>query len=1008
MGEQLVLEFTRAAQATDPYAFQFSPQTYLLRTRGGGVESAVFAWTEKFLAELNGAWRPGCDPAVIQSLGDTLRQFVAPAWAEYEAQILQSEQAGRTTLLTIRSTAAELYALPWELLTLKSTGQHVGGLPHVQLRYEWPETRTTGESPAPRRETGRILFAWSAAAGAVPAAAHISALRTCCAAGAVAFDPQTDVLANTSCAGLLAALAAARTQGQGIAVLHLLCHGSASGSTFGLAFDSDQSTGELVIVDAGRLRQLLGPYADMIRLVVLSACDSGNSGTLGNRLGSVAQALHRAGFGAVIASRYPLAVAASIRLAEVFYHELLVENRSLEDSLRMARQHLASDAAHLDWASLQLYSRFDDGDDSRPVLFRPYRGLLSFSPADSRFFFGRQREVEEVIAAYAALVKNNKTRFLVVAGASGSGKSSLVLAGVVPRLLAAAGGSLQLAVIRPGSEPQKALAAALASAAPGPGGGRTLLIVDQFEEIFTHVADAATREELVRRLWRLASDPEAGVFVLVTLRVDFLGECGAVVIDEAGRRLDVVAYDQEHRVFIPWLATDQLRAAIEGPAQRVGIKLEAGLTSRMLEAVGAEPGALPLLSYTLDLLWLRREGRTLTQAGYEAVGQVVGALSQHADTLIGQMSAAEQQLAQHLFVRLVHLGDGVAHNSRQRVPIARLRPRTETAWPLFDHVAQSLTAARLLLHGEEGLEPSLEVAHEALIRSWPQLQKWLNQDRELLAQLKELEALLVQWREHKALLSGDQLRFVKSFAKAHPEEFSAEAQALLRASRRQAVQILWFQRLLAVTLLSLTLLFGYLYYLERSTHHAVQAAQQRMDQQLSQPGHDASVAEIMRILAWLRLELGGTANDAAAFIDKALELEPHNPHLLVDRAEFLLAKKQLAAVQQAAEQALATGSEKGPRLRLFLIAWSAAHLQGPEARAQDAAWAGRLLHEYELLPDGVPLNEADGESLQIILNRHFLQVGLPRVEILRVYRLLRANKSAATLQQLGQRLQVPQ
>lgn len=1016
MGEHLILEFARAEQADDPFAFQFSPQTYLLRTAGGGVESTRFAWSEKILSELTAARLPGCDPAIIQSLGEALRRLIGAGWLEYEAQLLRAGQTGRTTVLTIRSSAAELYALPWELLALKSTGQHLGGLPHVLLRYEWPETRTALESPSPRCEAGRILLAWSAAAGRVPASEHLGAVRAACDTAAVAFDPETDVLAHASCERLLGALAAARTQGRRIAVLHLLCHGSASGSTFGLAFDSDPSGdagNTRVIVDAGRLRQLLAPHADMVRLVVLSACDSGNSGALGNSLGSLAQALHRAGFAAVIASRQPLAVAASIRFARTFYQELLVENRSVEDSLRLARQELLRDASHRDWASLQLYSRPGDGDDSRPVLFRPYRGLLSFSPQDSRFFFGRKREIDAVIAAYIELENGRKPRFMIVAGASGSGKSSLVLAGVVPRLLAASGGSLQLAVMRPGPAPQAALDAALL-AAQGTPDKRTLLIVDQLEEIFTHLTDAAGRDALMRRLWRLASGPEAGVSIIATLRVDFLGECGAVAIDDAGRRLDEVAYDQGHRVFIPWLAAEGLAAAIEGPAQRVGLELEPGLTGRMLEAVGAEPGALPLLSYTLDLLWLRREGRTLTQAGYEAVGQVAGALSRHADALLSQMSAPEQKLAQRLLVRLVHLGDGVAHNSRQRVPVARLRPGQSTSTPddpmrqSFEHVVQLLTDARLLLRAEEEREPSLEVAHEALIRTWPRLQAWLSQDRELLSQLKKLEAMLEQWREHRALLSGEQLRFALDFAREHADELSPEARALLAASQRQARRVIWFKRLLAAALSSLTLLFGYLYYRERSNQHVFQEAHTQMGKLLEHAGREASIAEMLRTLCWLRLELGGNPSDAAQIIDKALEIEPQNPRLLADRTELLLAKSEFAAVYPAAERALAAESEEGQRLLILLTAWSAAHLQGPEERGQDAAWAERLLHEYTQLPESqvVPLSEPAIHGAQLIVNRHFLPVGRASREVLEVLRLLGNKKSAATVKQLAQQLQL--
>src|SRR5262249_46208700 len=139
-----------------------------------------------------------------------------------------------------------------------------------------------------------ILLAWSAAAGAVPAAQHQSAIRSACEAGLLPFDPSTDVLPNASLSGILKTLAQAQGSGRPIAVLHLLCHGGAIGSTFGLCLNGQDGS---VVVDAAQLRQL-APFASMVRLVVVSACDGGNMGELGNPLGSVAQALHRCGFAA--------------------------------------------------------------------------------------------------------------------------------------------------------------------------------------------------------------------------------------------------------------------------------------------------------------------------------------------------------------------------------------------------------------------------------------------------------------------------------------------------------------------------------------------------------------------------------------------------------------------------------------------------------------------------------------------------------------------------------------
>src|SRR5262249_16877994 len=151
----------------------------------------------------------------------------------------------------------------------------------------------------------------------------IAAITAACQAGFLPFDTAQDVLAHVSLGRLRAALADAKKSQRPISALHLLAHGGKAGSAFGLVFDGESETGGSVVVAAGRLRQLLAPHADMVRLVVLSACDSSNPGALGNQLGSVAQTIHRAGIASVVASRYPLSSVGSVRLAESLYRELL-------------------------------------------------------------------------------------------------------------------------------------------------------------------------------------------------------------------------------------------------------------------------------------------------------------------------------------------------------------------------------------------------------------------------------------------------------------------------------------------------------------------------------------------------------------------------------------------------------------------------------------------------------------------------------------------------------------
>lgn len=785
---ELVLEFVRKEAAGDPYGFRFTAQEYLCRSAGGSFESAELSWDQGLMADLKAVRLAGCDPAVPQRLGERLRAFVTPlGWAQYEEQIRAARRGGQPVILTVRSAAAELYALPWELCTLKDSGQHIGELPGVLVRYEWPDTRT---EPEPQRApSGRILLAWSAAGGSVPAAEHESAIARACREIGQPFSPERDVLANVTCKRLTETLQEARADGPPIAILHLLCHGAALGSTFGLVLNSSDASEGAVLVDAGRLRQLLSPYAGMVRLVVLLACDSGNSGELANQLGSVAQTLHRAGIAAVVASRYPLSIAGAGLLVEELYQALLCRLTSVEEALLAARQRLCreADAAGRDWASIQLYARSQDGGAHRPLEFRPYRGLLAFGPEHRRFFFGRQREVAEIIADLAALTAAGKPRFLVVAGASGTGKSSLVLAVAVPSLCQDP--QLRPLIMRPGAVGLWQLDEARKDAAGAP---RLLIVVDQFEEVFTALVDEL-RAEFIRTLWTLASDPDSGVSVIVTLRVDFLGHCGDVVLDASGLRLDRVAYHEAHRVFISQLGPQELRQAIEQPAALVGLTLEPGLCDRIVADVGDQPGALPLLSYTLDLLWQRRIERRLTQSTYTELGGVGGALEQEGEKLLALMDEKQRRAARRLLVALVDLRPDSGVATRRRAPIAELTPADPERAAEFAAVLGRLVDARLLVRGDSGSQPVVEVAHEALIRRWKTLTQWLQADREKLLALAKLRAWTAEWQSFPgALLRDDQLGYAREVQRTQGDELDPGMRELIAASeaalgeRRQA------------------------------------------------------------------------------------------------------------------------------------------------------------------------------------------------------------------------------
>ena len=351
--ESIELEFARRQHVDDPHRFVFGPQEYTVRLDDGEYRQVSVGW-DTLLADLKELRRPGRDAAVVGRVGTRLRQILDPAgWDRIEGAIKTALSTGRKVQIVIRSAAAEIYALPWEVLTLRSSGETLGSARGVVVRYEWLPLEKRRAERGVRRGRGRILVAWSAAGGAVPAAEHIAAISSACQ------DAKRDapeVLCSVTLVGLGQALAEARAEGRPFECLHLLCHGGAVGSAYGLFFDGGDA-----LVEPAQLQRIIADHASALRLVVIAACDGANDGQLGAHVGSVAQMLHRLGVGVVIASRYPLTVGASVLISEALYRSILVKRMAIDEAFIAARkaiEHCAGD----EWATLQLLWRGDDVD----------------------------------------------------------------------------------------------------------------------------------------------------------------------------------------------------------------------------------------------------------------------------------------------------------------------------------------------------------------------------------------------------------------------------------------------------------------------------------------------------------------------------------------------------------------------------------------------------------------------------------------------------------------------
>jgi WD40 repeat protein/class 3 adenylate cyclase len=440
----------------------------------------------------------------------------------------------------------------------------------------------------------------------------------------------------------------------------------------------------------------------------------------------------------------------------------------------------------------------------------PFKGLQYFDEVDSHLFYGRELLTAKLVN------RLNETRFLsVVIGASGSGKSSLVRAGLIPALKSEGaliddvkppeGSSDWLVhIITPTAHPLEALGVeltrdseSLTAAAtlmddlledPRSLGlflgrkypkGHVLLVLDQFEELFTLCRDDFEREAFIDNLLYAIStsssenkNDEGNVTLILTLRADFYAH-----LAQYPELRDAVAKQQE---YIGPMTTDELRRAIEEPAKRGQWEFEPGLVDLILRDVGDEPGALPLLSHALLETWKRRAGHTMTLRGYAEAGGVRGAIAYTAETVYQNLSPEEQSIARNIFLRLTELGEGT-EDTRRRVSFDELMSNVEDADEVRG-VLNMLADARLVTLGED----TAEVAHEALIREWPTLREWLNQDREGLQLHRRLTETAREWEllEHDngVLYRGAQLAQAREWAIVHPKALNTGEQAFLDAS----------------------------------------------------------------------------------------------------------------------------------------------------------------------------------------------------------------------------------
>jgi len=392
----------------------------------------------------------------------------------------------------------------------------------------------------------------------------------------------------------------------------------------------------------------------------------------------------------------------------------------------------------------------------------PYKGLRAFTSDDSDDFFGRDTLVEDFLNIVADDTRS--ARVLAVLGASGSGKSSVMMAGLLPQLKQNHPDWTFLDPIVPGTNPLEKLTIMLARQfdnksqtaieddlknrntrglhrlASELSDKPLVLYIDQFEEVFTLVDKEADRRHFIDILTTAVTEPDGTLYLLLSMRADFYDR--PLQYNAFGKLIE------NHHVAVTPMTLADLYDVVQGPAQLpdVGVTFEDGLVTEMVFAVREETAALPLLQFTLDQLFEARDGHTLTMQAYHDLGGIQGALAKHADATYNNLSSDQhRQLARALFLRLIEPGKTEQDTTRRRVTDSELTLPDVEQTRILQDTTDKFVNARLLVTDQSGNDRTIEVSHEKLIREWARLREWLKDARDDLRMQKKINSDATDW-----------------------------------------------------------------------------------------------------------------------------------------------------------------------------------------------------------------------------------------------------------------------
>ena len=426
----------------------------------------------------------------------------------------------------------------------------------------------------------------------------------------------------------------------------------------------------------------------------------------------------------------------------------------------------------------------------------PYKGLEYFdcNDKDPQYFYGREKLTDKL------LDRVRQNNFLAILGASGSGKSSVLRAGLLHQLKLgrklAGSENWQIKIMPPGEHPLQNLALSwlepnlsdverakqlkdakslleqgsegLVTLVQAATANKVILVVDQFEEAFTLCQDLVEREAFFACLLEALDKTDDKLCLILAMRIDFFGKCFEREYSDLGNKIQ----DKNNFIAIPPMKQEELRQAINKPAEKVNLSLESGLAETLLKDIENSPGSLPLLQDTLTELWKIRKDNQLKFTAYSQLGGIGGTLNQRATEVYQSLNSQQQEAAQHIFLSLTALGEGT-EDTRRRV----LKQELVTAKyneQLIDNVVQKLADEKLIVtrdkaetNSEIGKQVEVDVAHEALIRNWLMLRQWLEDNRDYLRQKRKLDAAAQEWllskKNEDYLLQGARLIEAESY-----------------------------------------------------------------------------------------------------------------------------------------------------------------------------------------------------------------------------------------------------